>query len=205
MAAGTIENTVKGRVTGTLKIAGLDGVVTLDLQGNAHPDMAGCILQFANPHATPIDRADTDSFRREQVGHAGDISASQKRKVPKGYPNVPDDFSFDPSDFVLTNILYLEWFDHYNGAVVIEGVGYKWQIDLPRWKLNDKEVELQAGQSSDARNLFMNLAMEQYEDDQEEELWDGEDEDDWGDEEDEDEEMCSDDDIDVSDDDDIPF
>ena len=71
VAAGTIENTVRGRVTGTLKIKGYDGVLKLDLKGNAHPDMAGCILQFANPHATPIEACYTEGLLTEQIGNAG--------------------------------------------------------------------------------------------------------------------------------------
>ena len=162
VAAGTIENTVRGKVTGTLKIKGYDGVLKLDLKGNAHPDMAGCILQFANPNATLIDACYAEGLLAEQIGNAGDISASQKRKVPKNYPEVPDP-PFDPDDFVLTNILYLEWFSHHNGRVVIEGVGYEWQIDLPRWRLTDSDIAEQAQLTDDASALFMQLAMEGYE------------------------------------------
>lgn len=167
VAAGTIENTVRGRVTGTLKIKGYDGVVTLDLQGNAHPDMAGCILQFANPNATVIDPDTAAALEREQKGNAGDISASQKRKVPKSYPEYPEP-PFDAEDFVLTNILYLEWFSHYNGRMVIEGVDFDWQIDLPRWQLTDAEIAEQTQQTEDAAGLFMQLSMEQYEEELEE-------------------------------------
>ncbi|MFK5922149.1 MAG: hypothetical protein QM496_08205 [Verrucomicrobiota bacterium] len=166
--SGFIDNSTRGRITGELKIKGLDEPVMIDVKGNAHPDMAGCVLSFNNPQADLIDPALADILRQVHKGFAGDISASQKRKVPKSLLDSSAASTFDPSDFVLCNTLYLEWYDYYNGRVVIEGVGYQWEIDLPRWQLTQEEEIEQAQQASSAMDLHMNLALELFEDSTEE-------------------------------------
>lgn len=166
--SGFIDNSTRGRIVGELEIEGLSGPVKIDVKGNAHPDMAGCVLSFDNPQADAIDSELANILRQEHKGFAGDISASQKRKVPKSLLDPSAASTFDPSDFVLSNILYLEWYDYYNGRVVIEGVGYQWKIDLPRWKLTKEEEAEQAQQASEAMDLHMNLALELFEDTSEE-------------------------------------
>ncbi|HEY2951165.1 MAG TPA: hypothetical protein VGK40_01205 [Verrucomicrobiae bacterium] len=43
---GEIDNRVKGRVRGKLWLNGLADPVTLELKGNACPDLAGCLLKY---------------------------------------------------------------------------------------------------------------------------------------------------------------
>ena len=45
---GELDNREKGRVTGRLWIEGVPEPVLLRLTGNAHPDLAGCRLEFHN-------------------------------------------------------------------------------------------------------------------------------------------------------------
>ena len=46
---GEIDNRVKGIVRGKVWVKGCAKALTLELQGNAHPDLAGCLLKFKNP------------------------------------------------------------------------------------------------------------------------------------------------------------
>ncbi len=46
---GEIDNRAKGVVRGRIWVEGRDEPMTLDLQGNAWPDLAGCLLTFTNP------------------------------------------------------------------------------------------------------------------------------------------------------------
>ena len=45
---GEIDNRVKGVVSGRLWLEGIAEPVTLQLSGNAHRDLAGCLLNFKN-------------------------------------------------------------------------------------------------------------------------------------------------------------
>ena len=46
---GEIDNRVKGSVRGKIWVEGRAEPVTLELKGNAWPDLAGCLLTFTNP------------------------------------------------------------------------------------------------------------------------------------------------------------
>jgi hypothetical protein len=77
---GEIDNRIKGIISGKIWVEGRDQPVILNLKGNAHPDLAGCLLtftncgkRFAHPHL--------DSLTREQLGVAGDVTASRKARV----------------------------------------------------------------------------------------------------------------------------
>src|SRR3989442_10517044 len=77
---GEIDNRVKGRVRGKVWLDGLTEPVTLDLKGNACPDLAGCLLQFNNPLKTIPMRTDAH-LHPIQNGQIGDLTASRKVRV----------------------------------------------------------------------------------------------------------------------------
>src|SRR5688572_30744108 len=77
---GEIDNRAKGRVTGRVWLDGLPEPVTLDLDGNACPDLAGCLLQFRNPLQTIPMRTD-GQMNPVQRGQIGDLTASRKVRV----------------------------------------------------------------------------------------------------------------------------
>src|SRR5687768_1866523 len=123
---GHLDNRVKGRVEGKLWIDGLADPVTLELEGNACPDLAGCQLEFRNLAQTfPLSRK--PGFDALQRGRAGTLSASRKVRA----------FSIPPSQAQamlargekppegMANALYLEWFSETNGRVVIESTNYE--------------------------------------------------------------------------------
>lgn len=167
---GTIDNSEKGIVRGRLEIVGRDAPIELDLQGNAYLDLAGCILTFSNPDAVPLDPEISDLLEDVQTGFAGDITASKKSQVI----DLPvEDFKRmsereREESAVWKTVLFIEWFSHYNGRIVIEGLDYDWEIDLPRWELNDEEIGRQVDQAKAAKELHLNFALELFQETNEE-------------------------------------
>lgn len=168
--SGTIDNSIKGRVTGELFLEGLDCPLRLDLKGNAHPDLAGCILTFRNEETEPIDPELAQYLQREQTGLAGDMSAAEKRKIL----NLSlEEFSLASEEereagTTWKTVLFLEWFSHYNGRIVIEAVDYEWEIDLPRWQLSEEDRRQQAEQAKAAMDMHLNFAVEMFQETNEE-------------------------------------
>src|ERR1017187_1464674 len=78
---GEIDNRVKGIVRGKIWVEGRAEPVALELKGNAWPDLAGCLLTFANPHQR-IPHHGLDSLNPIQTGQIGDLTASRKVRVP---------------------------------------------------------------------------------------------------------------------------
>jgi len=168
--SGTIDCSVKGVITGELLIEGMDSPMRLNLKGTPHPDIAGCILTFTNPEIDVLDFEIADYLEVEQSGFAGDMSAAQKRKVL----SMPLEEFSQASDAereaatVWKNALYLEWFSHDNGRIVVEAVDYDWKIDLPRWTLTDEDIVAQAGVAKAAMDLHLNFAVEIFQETNEE-------------------------------------
>ena len=168
--AGTIDCSVRGAITGEILIEGMDAAMKLNLKGAPHPDIAGCILTFTNPEIDVLDGEIADHLELEQTGFAGDMSAAQKRKVL----SMPlDEFSLATEEereaaTVWKNTLYLEWFSHYNGRIVIEAVDYEWTIDLPRWTLTEEDIAEQAELAKAAMEMHLNFAVEIFQETNEE-------------------------------------
>jgi hypothetical protein len=147
---GEIDNRMKGRVRGKLWLDGLDEPVKLELEGNACPDLAGCLLKFKNPAKTfPMRKK--PKFNPLQRGKIGNLSASQKVRVF----TIPDEEAFDMMDRGekpperIANALYLEWFSEGNGRVVIESANFELNISAPEWRLTPAE-EKQRAQDAEA-------------------------------------------------------
>lgn len=128
---GEIDNTVPGITRGVIYLLGSDTPVTLDLSGDCWRDIAGCILYFKNPKAHITHEA-SSSIRTTQRGSVGDMTASKKCKIIEDFSKI--------ENAVWKNIVYLEWFDEFNGRVLIEGVDYETTISEPKWK-QDTEQE----------------------------------------------------------------
>ena len=136
----------------------------LELQGNAHPDLAGCLLTFTNPHKR-IRHRELDSLNPVQQGSIGDLTASRKVRVmeipmPEAYlmkkrgEHVPEH---------MANSLYLEWFSGQNGRVVIESADYKLTISAPEWRLTPEEDAERARQAAAGMDHFMQQLTEAIE------------------------------------------
>lgn len=164
---GEIDNRVKGVVRGKIWVEGRPEPVVLELQGNAHPDLAGCLLTFTNPLAR-VPHQHLDSLQPLQRGTIGDLTASRKVRVmeipmPEAYlmkkrgEHVPEH---------LANCLYLEWFSEANGRVVIESADYQLTISAPEWRLTPDEEAQRARQAADGMAGFMGKLTEAIEEQQ---------------------------------------
>ena len=161
---GEIDNRVKGRVRGKLWLDGLDEPVKLDLEGNACPDLAGCLLKFKNPAKTFPMRKKPE-FNPLQRGKIGNLSASQKARVF----TIPDEEAFAMMDRGekpperIANALYLEWFSEGNGRVVIESTDFQLNISAPEWRLTPAEEKQRAQDAEAGWEMFskqLNEALE---------------------------------------------
>jgi len=148
---GEIDNRVRGRVTGRVWLIGRAKPIALDLAGNCARDIAGCMVRFENPAPKSTSEESTD-LAAEQIGVAGDITASRKVRVL--------DVSLEEARRLTregetppehkANCLYVEWFSGANGRVVIESIDYKPNISAPQWTLSAAEEQAQTERSHQA-------------------------------------------------------
>src|SRR2546430_16857217 len=77
---GEIDNRVKGIVRGKIWLEGRAEPVVLELEGNAWPDLAGCLFTFTNP-LKRVPHPHLESLHPIQRGKIGDLTASRKVRV----------------------------------------------------------------------------------------------------------------------------
>jgi len=153
---GEIDNRVKGVVRGKIWVEGRAEPVTLDLKGNAHPDLAGCLLTFTNP-LKRVPHPGLDTLHPVQRGTIGDLTASRKVRVfdipmPEAYLMCKR--GEKPPEH-MANCLYLEWFSEANGRVVIESADYELTISAPEWRMTPEENAERAEQAAAGMDDFM--------------------------------------------------
>jgi hypothetical protein len=163
---GEIDNRVKGIVRGKLWVEGCAEPLTLELMGNAHPDLAGCLLTFTNTEKT-VPMRNPEDLRPLQKGTIGDLTASRKVRVPavpmEEFLNWPKEKGQPPSRWA--NCLYLEWFSDANGRVVVESTDYEVTISASEWQMTPEEEAERAEQAATGMAGFMqklNEAIEQH-------------------------------------------
>ena len=153
---GEIDNRVKGIIRGRIWLEGRAEPVVLELEGNAWPDLAGCLLTFTNPREHVKDPG-LEALHPLQRGSIGDLTASRKVRVF----DVPLSIAlemFDRDEKApehLANCLYLEWFSEANGRVVIESADYDLTISTPEWRLQPEEEAARAQQAAEGMAGFM--------------------------------------------------
>ena len=161
---GEIDNRVRGIVRGRIWVEGRAEPLVLQLQGNAWPDLAGCLLTFTNPQKR-IPHHGLDSLKPMQRGSIGDLTASRKVRVPavpmEEFLSWPKEKGRPPSRWA--NCLYLEWFSEANGRVVIESTGYELTISAPEWRLTPEEDAERARQAAAGMAGFMGKLTEAIE------------------------------------------
>src|ERR1035437_2298874 len=77
---GEVDNRVKGIVRGRIWLENRPEPLTLELRGNAHRDLAGCLLTFTNP-VERLAHPNLDRLNPMQRGAAGDLTAAHKVRV----------------------------------------------------------------------------------------------------------------------------
>ncbi len=137
---GMIDNTVEGTTTGKIWLAGRDEPLILSLNGDCWRDLAGTLLEFENP--TPKVCNETNSLDTEQTGIVGDITASQKARVPQIPEEQINEYYRQNREIPCEwkNVLYLEWFSEINGRVLIEAPNYRMRISEHVWEM-DQDLE----------------------------------------------------------------
>jgi hypothetical protein len=175
---GEIDNRIKGIVHGKIWVEGRTEPVILELEGNAWPDLAGCLLTFTNP-GKRIPHPHLDGLNQLQRGMIGDLTASRKVRVF----DIPLDEALamirrkeKPPEH-MANSLYLEWFSEANGRVVVESADYQLTISAPEWRMTAAENEQRATQAAAGMENFMKRLTEAIEQQQRsqkdpEEKWD---------------------------------
>jgi hypothetical protein len=152
---GEIDNRTPGRVVGKIWLVGREEPVDLELEGNPWRDLAGHVLRFTNPDPQPGIGSDLASW---QQGMAGDMTASRKVRIPDCTMEELMDFYSDKQPFPWHwgNSLYLEWFSHANGRVVIEAANYQLELDgEPAWTMSEAEEIAQQAVNAEAMTKFM--------------------------------------------------
>lgn len=140
---GLIDNTVEGHTTGKIWLVGRDEPLILSLNGDCWRDLAGSVLEFENPN--PKEMAEVAELDTEQTGIIGDITASQKARIPEISEEEMDECERRGSDipFCWRNVLYMEWFSEINGRVLIEAAGYDLKISGKEWEMDEDQEEAQ--------------------------------------------------------------
>src|SRR5260370_30489290 len=161
---GEIDNRVKGIVRGKIWVEGRADPVVLELEGNAWPDLAGCLLTFTNPQMR-VPHQHLHSLYPEQRGNIGDLTASRKVRVF----DIPLEEALDmihrkekPPEHI-ANSLYLEWFSERNGRVVIESADYELTISAPEWRMTPEDDAQRANQAAAGMDDFMGKLTEAIE------------------------------------------
>jgi hypothetical protein len=154
---GEIDNRVKGIVRGRIWLEGRTDPVVLELEGNAWPDLAGCLLTFTNP-GKRIPHQQLGLLNALQRGTIGDLTASRKVRefdVPLEQAMEMCRRNEKPPEH-MANSIYLEWFSEANGRVVIESADYTITISPPEWRLTPEEDQQRAEQAAAGMSGFIN-------------------------------------------------
>jgi hypothetical protein len=153
---GEIDNRERGIVRGRIWLAGMAEPITLELQGNACADLAGCLLSFENTkEPSPVPEESAPAL--VQKGTIGDLTASRKVRVlemPTGEAYLRFKKKLPVPEHI-ANCLYLEWFSELNGRVVVESADYKLTISAPAWRLSAEEDERRAADAALGFSGFM--------------------------------------------------
>jgi len=155
VAHGEIDNTVAGRTTGRIWLAGRDEPLILSLDGDCWRDLAGTRLQFENPK--PVAGADAAELDVDQAGIVGDMTASRKNKLPlvseEEFHSLHQNNLEIPYEW--RNTLYLEWFSEINGRVLIESSSFVLTISPHEWEMDDDEENAQKLANLNSMRDFM--------------------------------------------------
>jgi len=165
---GEIDNRTKGVVRGRIWLRGIEEPIVLELTGNAHADLAGCLLRFENP-LPPVPMRTDATFNPLQCGRIGDLTASRKVRVfdiPVAEAWAMIKRGEKPPEH-MANSLYLEWFSEANGRVVIEGADWKVDLSAPAWRLTPEDEQQRAQAAADGMAGFMQKLTEAVEAQQE--------------------------------------
>lgn len=156
---GEIDNTVEGKTTGRIWLFGRDEPLSLNLEGDCWRDLAGSKLMFENPEPKP-DRT-IEALSSMQEGIIGDITASRKARVSTVTEEEIHALHAAGQEipFKWKNLLYLEWFSHTNGRVVIESSSFRLTVSESAWTMDEDAEQAQQLANLQAMRDFMALVI----------------------------------------------
>jgi len=146
LICGEIDNRTPGRVVLRLCCAGAPKLITVEMEGDAAQDLAGRRFLFYNRGPIKVGRNFPDSSRKAKVG---EISASRQVKVPDVELHLLR--GDDPSTWHWEKALSIEWFTSEQGRMQLELAGFLFQIEAPKWTMDEAGEEARAKQA--ARNF----------------------------------------------------
>src|ERR1700736_5422996 len=146
---GEIDNCTPASVKGRIWLVDRSDPLVLQLTGNCHKDLAGCLLTFSNPEPHPDPSL---GLAGDQTGVTGDMTAARKVRVIEGC-DIENWKTEKPSSFA--NALYLEWYSDKNGRVVIESTNYEIAVSEPSWKMSSEDEARQHEASAEAMQTFL--------------------------------------------------
>lgn len=160
---GILDNRTAGKVTGFIKFLGMDKPCRIDLEGDFHEDIRGCLIELRNEK--PEDRNGNfkpqregsymEGFDLEQKGKTGDMTFGLEVTVTKGMWERFNDKAKEkyPVGSMVTPYVdypYLEWYSKGNGRVVLELVP-------AQVKVIERKVMMNSRISPDTRKLMMDF------------------------------------------------
>lgn len=152
---GVIDNTVEGRTSGRIWLAGRSDPLELSLDGDCWRDLAGTRLRFRNPQ--PKETRESGQLDANQEGIVGDMTASRRCRISlldqDGTHHADDNGGRTP--FEWRNTLYLEWFSRSNGRVLVESSGFELQISGHEWEMDGDAEEAQKLANLNSMRDFM--------------------------------------------------
>lgn len=151
---GEIDNRTRGRVAGRIWLAGFEEPLVLQLLGDCHPDLAGCLLRFENPEPVAMTTKPPASRQR---GTTSDMTAARKVRVF----DIPFEEAYamikaggTPPEH-MANALYLEWHSDLSGRVLIESTDYRLEVSEPAWRFTAEELAERARRvAEESSNAF---------------------------------------------------
>lgn len=172
---GELDNTQMGRTIGWLQLDGIAERLKLKLLGNCHPDLAGWKFRIYRvepelPETEEYDEDDTPpdytTLNLDQFGHVGDITADQ---MIKHYNMGSDELirrlhAGENPPFTWSKCLYLEWFSHSNGRVVIQSTRLAVErLGNRAFELTEAQWQEQARRNAEEMDYFMEQLSDAFE------------------------------------------
>ena len=157
---GELDNTTLGWTTGWIRLEGRAEPLKLKLAGNCHPDLAGWKFRIVRTEPIPdgVEPTDYSGIATDQSGTIGDVTADQRIQH----------FECSTEEFLrlchegkrptttLRQALYLEWFSHRNGRVVIQSTRLAVErLGERAFELTDEQRVEQAKQNREEMAFFM--------------------------------------------------
>jgi len=171
---GEIDNRTPGVTSGRVWLLGRADPLVLVLDGDCWRDLAGSSLHFTNP--LPLSSSDAQEIADDQTGLVGDMTASRKCRMLSVSEQEAERLIEEDRDVPheWKNLLYLEWFSHINGRVIIESADYQLQVSEHEWMMDEDAEAAQKLANLNAMRDFMAQVIQRRESSDEETAFSGE-------------------------------